>query len=194
MIKKEVLEKLYLRKKHSMQEIAEVLKCSLHKVSYWMDQYNIERRSISEANYVKYNPNGDPFKIRTPKTMKEAQLFGMGLGLYWGEGTKASKNAVRLGNSDPALLREFMSFLTLMCGVNKGDMKFELQIFEDVNQAEVESLWLKALDINRKQMYKTRVTSTRGNGTYRKKNKNGVMAMYYGNTKLRNRLVDLLPM
>ena len=83
MIKKEVLEKLYLRKKHSMQEIAEVLKCSLHKVSYWMDQYNIERRSISEANYVKYNPNGDPFKIRTPKTMKEAQLFGMGLGLYW---------------------------------------------------------------------------------------------------------------
>lgn len=194
MIKKEVLEKLYLRKKRSMQEIAKILRCSLHKVSYWMDQYGIKKRSISEANYLKYNPNGDPFKMRTPKTMKEAQLFGMGLGLYWGEGTKASKNAVRLGNSDPALIREFMSFLTLMCGVDKRDMKFELQIFEDLNKAKVEALWVKTLDINRNQMYKTRVTSTRGKGTYRKKNKNGVMGIYYGNTKLRNRLVDLLPM
>ena len=118
----------------------------------------------------------------------------MGLGLYWGEGTKASKNAVRLGNSDPALLRKFIDFLTIMCGVDKNDMKFELQIFEDVDKAKTETLWIRALDINRKQLYKTRVTSARGKGTYKKKNKNGVMSVYYGNTKLRNRLVELLPL
>ena len=159
-----------------------------------MDQHKIARRSISEANYLKNNPDGDPFYVREPRTMEEAQLCGMGLGLYWGEGTKASKNTVRLGNSDPALLREFLRFLVFMCGVDKRDMRFELQIFEDVDLGKTESIWLKALDINRKQMYKTRVTSARGKGTYRKKNKLGVMTIYYGNTKLKNRLVDLLPM
>ncbi|MDP3953285.1 MAG: hypothetical protein Q8P99_00465 [bacterium] len=193
MIDKRRLEKLYNEDKKSMQEIAALLGCSVNRIVYWMRKHGIARRSISEAVYARVNPNGDPFKLRAPRNMEEAKLLGLGIGLYWGEGTKASKNAVRLGNSDPALMRKFMEFLQVLCGVAKQDFKFELQIYSDVDKKAVEQLWIKALDIKEKQLYKTRVTERRGNGSYRRKNQYGVMTIYYGNTKLRNKLVGLLP-
>jgi len=177
-----------------MAEIAEILNCSVNKVRYWMDKSEIPRRPISEAVYIKYNPDGDPFKFEAPRTLEEAQLFGLGIGLYWGEGTKANKNAVRLGNSDPVLIKSFMDFLVRIFSVDKSSLKFELQIFDDVDIREVERKWIEELDISEKQMYKTRVTPRRGVGTYRKRNTNGVMTVSYGNTKLRNRLVEMLPM
>jgi len=176
-----------------MQEIAKTLGYSVNKVAYWMTKHGIPRRSISEAVYVKMNPKGDPFRVRKPNSINEAMLFGMGLGLYWGEGTKASKNTVRLGNSDPALIQTFVRFLTRMCGVKKEDLRFGLQIYSDLNEEEVEKLWIERLDINPKQMYKTMVTKRRGKGSYRSKNRYGVVTVYFGNTKLRNRLVELLP-
>ena len=177
----------------SMQEIADVLKCSLHKVSYWMDKHDIQRRSRSDAGYLKHNPDGDPFFLQKPRNMKESYLMGMGLGLYWGEGTKANKNTVRLGNSDPALINVFTEFLCKTCGVDKRNLKFQLQIFDDMDKAKEEKFWISRLDIDKNQMYKTMVTPRRGRGSYRKKSEHGVITLYYGNTKLRNELVKLLP-
>lgn len=136
---------------------------------------------------------GIHFFFHEPKNMKEAELFGLGIGLYWGEGTKANKNTVRLGNSDPNLLNKFIEFLVKIYGVDKESLKFELQIFNNVPTEEAEKYWTKELDIKKKQLYKTRVTPSRGEGSYRKKNCYGVMTVYYGNTKLRNRLVEILP-
>lgn len=61
-----------------------------------MDKYQIKRRSISDAIYHKHNPKGDPFKVKPINNIEEAQLLGMGLGLYWGEGNKANKDLVTL--------------------------------------------------------------------------------------------------
>ena len=102
------LAKLYLEQNKSAQDIADIFKCSLNKIWYWMGKYKIKPRTISEAIYRKNNPNGDPFKIKYPSTLKEAMLFGFGLGLYWGEGTKANKFAVRLGNTDSKLIKKFI--------------------------------------------------------------------------------------
>src|SRR3989338_2509593 len=87
-IQEKQLRDWYVRDKKSAQEIANILRCSAHKVNYAMEKFQIQKRSISEAIYVKNNPNGDPFKFRKPRTLREAILFGMGMGLYWGEGTK----------------------------------------------------------------------------------------------------------
>lgn len=73
-----------------MSEIAEQLECSLSRVKYWITRHSIETRSISDAAYIKHNPKGDPFVIKTPQNRFELILYGLGLGLYWGEGTKAS--------------------------------------------------------------------------------------------------------
>jgi hypothetical protein len=54
------------------------------------------KRSISEAIYHLKNPKGDPFVGRQPMDIKEGILFGLGLGLYWGEGSKRGTGGVRI--------------------------------------------------------------------------------------------------
>src|SRR5690348_8430619 len=110
-IPRSILERWYLQKQKSSHEIAKLLACSEHKVNYWLTKHNIRKRSISDAVYLKCNPNGDPFSIRKPKNSEEWFLFGLGVGLYWGEGTKRSVSSVRLGNTDPALIKKFLEFL-----------------------------------------------------------------------------------
>ena len=116
---KEKIVNLY-RRGLSMQEIADKMGWSLHKVSYWMDKCNISRRSPSEATYLKRNPNGDPFKIKNKLNKNEILLKGLGLGLYWGEGDKSSNNtSVRVSNTDPSLIKKFKEFLVKIYGVQK---------------------------------------------------------------------------
>jgi len=191
---KEILENLYNGKKKSVADIAKIFKCSERGVNYWFKKYNISKRTISEAIYLKNHPNGDPFKFILPKTIEDAKLFGMGIGLYWGEGNKANKNIVKLGNSDPALMRIFIEFLIKFFEIDKKDLRFHLHTFTDINLNDAQSYWIKELNIKKEQFYKPTVTITGKLGTYRKKSEYGVLSVYYANTKLRNILVNLLPM
>ncbi len=194
MISEKELKYLYISSGKSMQETADLLHCSLSKVKYWMDRYEIDTRSRSEATYLKNNPTGDPFNFTLPKTLKDAQLLGIGLGLYWGEGTKADKVSVRLGNTDPALIRKFIECLVEVFSVKKEDMRFGLQLFTDTTISEAMDFWLKKLKIRRSQFYKVTITQSRARGTYRKKSRYGVLTVYYHNKKLRDLLVNMLPM
>ena len=83
-----------------------------------MNKYGIKRRSISDAIYEKHNPNGDPFSIKEVTTIEEAKLYGLGVGVYWGEGNKANKHSVRLGNTDPDLILRFVDFFSLQQKIN----------------------------------------------------------------------------
>lgn len=192
MVEKSVLNKLYIRDGKSMQEIAALLGCSLNTVVYWMGKYRIKTRSRSEAIYLKKNPHGDPFRFSKPKNSMDMILFGLGLGLYWGEGTKANKNTVRLGNSDPALIKSFMNFLSVIYGVNKEDLSFAIQIFSDVHSEESLDFWSRELGVMKGQFRKTIITPSRRKGTYRKKSKYGVLTVYFCNMKLRNAIMHEL--
>jgi hypothetical protein len=191
-IQEKQLRDFYIRDKKSAEEIAKLLGCSAHKVNYAMERYQIQKRSISEAIYVKNNPNGDPFHFQKPETLEGAMLFGMGIGLYWGEGTKADLGSVRLGNTDPGLSKTFIRFLVEIYGIQKKDLRFGLQIFTDMRVRETLAFWQKALKIERSQFYKPIITKSRSLGTYRKKSKYGVLTVYYSNKKLRNLLIKQL--
>ncbi|MEP7204944.1 MAG: hypothetical protein ABI716_01990 [Candidatus Saccharibacteria bacterium] len=193
MIEKALLRRLYTQDKHSMMEIAAVLGCSHHQVVYWMNKYDITRRSISDAIYQKHNPNGDPFVVQPIDSIEKAELHGTGMGLYWGEGTRANKYAVRLGNTDPALLNTFIRFLIELFAVNKADLRFGLQIFSDIKQDEALEYWSTVLGVHRSQFYKVHVTISGSIGTYRKKSRYGVVTVYYHNKHLRDILVEMLP-
>lgn len=193
MIDRDVLIKLYVDKKMSAKDIAKHLEFSENKIIYWMNKHNIQRRSISEAVYTKHHPKGDPFVVIEPKTTEERLLHGLGIGLYWGEGTKASKDSVRLGNSDPDLILKFMQFLITLYGVKKSDLRFGLQLFSDIDIDEALSYWQKTLKVNNNQFYKPYVTITGSVGTYRKKSKYGVLTLYYNNKKLRDILYNSIP-
>ncbi len=193
MIQKSILQELYGEDGKSMAEIASRLGCSANTVDYWMRIHKIPKRSISDAIYMKHNPDGDPFIMPKIQTMQQAELYGLGIGLYWGEGTKANKYAVRLGNTDPELLKMFKRFLVELFGINPQDLRYSLQIFTDIDQKEALRYWYEQLEAIPSQFYKVHVTISGSIGTYRKKSQYGVVTIYYHNKKLRDILVKMLP-
>lgn len=191
-LQKADLERLYMKEKKSMKEIAIIMHCSTNKIQYWLNKHQIPRRSISDAIYHWHNPKGDPFIFDPPKSVKDWKLFGIGIGLYWGEGTKADRVTVRLGNTDPALLDVFLRFLIRFFNIKKEDCRFGLQIFTDVDPHNALDFWTKRLKIRKRQFFKVTITPSGSIGTYRKKSQYGVLTIYYNNKKLRDLLIDLL--
>lgn len=170
----------------SSKEISDELDCSVSKVNYWIRKHDIEKRSVSEAIYAKNNPDGDPFNKPSIESKEDAFLYGMGLGLYWGEGTKSSDHAVRLGNTDPDLIKMFIRFLKEIYNIDQEKLSFGLQIFGDMNKEETVQFWIDELEVSRDQFYKVIVTPERGVGNYNTKTKHGVLTVYFNNTKLRD--------
>jgi len=183
---KNKLEILYLDKKLSSNEIANELNISERRINYWIKKYNIPKRSISEAIYLKYNPNGDPFEFNKPKNLNDAFLFGLGVGLYWGEGTKSNKHSVRLGNTDPDLIKKFIEFMEKIYNADRKKFQFGLQVFSDMNPQSALNFWAKELNVNHKKFYKVIVTPARSLGTYKNKTKHGVLTINFNNKKLRD--------
>lgn len=187
---KKFLEHRYIHDKKSVHEIAKEAQCSDGKVNYWLEKYFIPKRSISEAIYTKHNPNGDPFLPKMFQTNKDSFLFGLGLGLYWGEGTKRNLGQVRLGNTDPYLIRAFIVFLRKLYRIDNSRLRFAIQIFTDMDQKKEEEFWRDFLKVEAKQFYKTINTRSGSIGTYREKSKHGVLTVYFGNKKLRDILIN----
>ena len=191
MISKTTLVSLYVDKCFSMNEIAVQLGCTNNQVVYWMLKHNIERRSISEAIYRKRNPNGDPFKMKSISTIRDAELLGMGIGLYWGEGNKLNRHSVKLGNTDPGVIKVFIKFLIEICGIDENKLKYSLQIFSDIDQDEALDYWIKELNTDASKFSKVTVTPSGSIGTYKKKSKYGVLIVYFHNYKLRDIIVKM---
>jgi hypothetical protein len=181
------LEQLYLKEKLSASRIAKKFNCSANKINYWLAKYVIQKRTISEAIYQAWNPSGDPFHVREPQNVQEGILYGLGVGLYWGEGNKAHKTSVRLGNSSPTLVRKFIEFLVTFYGIDKKKLRFGLQVFGDMDARTSVRYWMRYLSVSEKQFYpKIIITPHRGVGNYREKTKFGVITVYFNNRKLRD--------
>ena len=160
-----------------------------------MQQWEIPRRTWSEATYRKRNPGGDPFRIKEQLNRRERELKGFGLGLNLGEGTRSSTDAVRLGNTNPKIIKIFLNFLVGICGIDLRKLRFGLQIFNGGNPPESLHFWLKefmGFYITRDQFQKVVVTAPRGRGLYRNKIRHGVLTGYYCNTKLRSSLEKMI--
>jgi len=183
---KRKLENLYLVKKFSSKEISEKFFCSQTKVNYWLSVYKIKKRTISEAIYQKRNPDGNPFLFIKPKSLQEMFLFGLGLGLFWGEGSKRSKHSVRLSNSDPQLVKKFIDFLINIYHIDKNKLRFQLQIHYDLDMNQLLDFWSNYLLIKKTQFFKTTILKNRGDGTYTTKIRYGVIIVNFGNSRLKN--------
>jgi len=187
-ISQDDLARLYYGERLSMQQIAGCFGCSLNKVVYWMDRYGFERRGWSDATYVYRNPDGDPFTIRTPETPEEKELFALAIGLYMGEGSKKSAHTVALANANPAILRIFIAFLDVFCGVSRSDVKAWLNIFDDCDVEEATKWWTNELGLYSEQFYSTTIRQSR-DGNYTKKSEFGTLSISFANTKLK-KIID----
>jgi len=184
MITKSTLKKLYIGK--SMTEIARELKCSVHTVVYWMEKHGIQRRSISEAMYLKANPTGDPYKIRNYISPNEKFLLGLAIGIYLGEGNKTALHSLRVTNSNPIILRVFLHFLDQICNFNPVRISYSIVCFNDTNPETARRYWAEIFHIIPEKFGKITQIPKQSKGTYRKKSLYGVCTVQANNVKLRN--------
>ncbi len=149
-----------------------------------MAQFGLERRSWSEATYLNRNPDGDPFTITLLETPEEWYLFGVGVGLYLGEGSKTGWS-VTLVNTNPGIHRTFLTFLERICGVQRGQLRAELNIFDDCNVDDAIEWWCNQLGLTSNQFSKPMVRQSRG-GNYTNKSTHGTVAIRFHNVRLQN--------
>lgn len=176
----------------SANEIAKKVDLSPSGVNYWLKKFKVSKRSLSEAIYLKQNPDGDPFCIKKNLTPEEKQLLGLGLGIYWGEGNKASKSTMAVSNSDPRLIEKFIEFLIKVCQIDIKKLRFNLLVFNDANPEKALRYWCKKLKVSKDKFNKMTTIPPQGKGTYKRKSKYGICCVTFSNIKLKRWIMSRL--
>lgn len=89
------------------------------------------------------------------KTLKYNPLFIAGIMLYWGEGTKVSRNQIRFANSDPEMIRFFIEFLRKACGIPEEKLRIAVLAYPDLDTQSVERFWSFATGVPLSRFHKT---------------------------------------
>ena len=115
------------RKGHSARQIAAHFNVSLDAAYYALRRFQIKRRTSRENNALLFNNKPLSFHVKENLTRQEQELKALGVALYWGEGYKAEKSkGVDFANSDPKMIRVFLSFLRHICGVDEKRLRVYL--------------------------------------------------------------------
>jgi predicted DNA-binding protein YlxM (UPF0122 family) len=129
-----IIKKLYYEKGHSMKDIAKKFDVSLKTVSRFMENNNLKRRNLKEANSNTFKHKSLSFKIRTNLKDKDKELFIKAIMIYWCEGAKSIKShTVDLANCDPEMLKLFMLFLRKICRVDENRIRIYLYCYSNQN-------------------------------------------------------------
>lgn len=90
--------------------------------------------------------------------MSERELFLLGVGLYWAEGTKdkphARRERVTFTNSDPGMIQVFAAWLDLL-GITPARRKYYVMIHETADAAAAERYWSGLLGVEPSTFNKT---------------------------------------
>ena len=91
------------------------------------------------------------------KAKENNLLHVMGCMLYWSEGDHTNNpNAMRFSNSDPAMVRLFVSFLKSQMCVFDDEISVYINCYTDKHDVEsIESYWLKELELPSSCLRKT---------------------------------------
>lgn len=149
------VRKFYYEDQLCMREIANLLGVSIDAVAYFMRKNGMQRRSFSEINKNQFEKKGASFSEKKKLNGKEDALKLAGTMLYWGEGYQSSsaKN-VDFANSKPEMVRLFMKFLRVVCGINESKLRVYLYCYADQNVPEIMRFWSKETGIPQNQFTK----------------------------------------
>ena len=81
-------------------------------------------------------------------------LFFLGLGLYWGDGTKNKARPISFANIDPNAIKAYINFL-IEAGADRTKLSLSVVIHKDVDIDDVRKYWSKITGIPNKRIYLT---------------------------------------
>lgn len=170
----------------SLGDIAKKLNVSKSSVSNWVRgiQLSDEQESILSAKDPARNRSGSKGR-KSPlaeKYLKQRQIYQaegrkkalendslhmQGCLLYWAEGSKG-RNVVSFSNSDVTMMKVFIKFLRECYFVTDAQLTIYIHCYvnNDLSQKEIETFWVKELNIPISCLRKTtvgKVSSDRGN-------------------------------
>lgn len=147
-----------------MKEIAHRLRVSLSSVSLWVRDVQLTEEQCAGLRGRNPAINGQIVAASNRRralerrvafqqsgrrqARREQTLHLAGCMLYWAEGAK-SRNSVHFSNSDPAMVRYFVSFLREHFGVPDEAIRVWCNLFADhvARQHEIERFWLDLLEL-----------------------------------------------
>lgn len=163
---------LNLRKQGmSYSQIKKILKISKSTLSNWLNKYPLSKeriRELRDKNEMRIEKYRETMKQKKEKRLKEfyeiqkriilplskRELFIAGLFLYWGEGSKGNMTRASLSNTDPAMLKFFIRWITECLDVPKEKLKIHIQLYADMDIAKEIDFWSRTLNIPRQQFIK----------------------------------------
>jgi len=155
----------------SYREIRNVLRVSKGTLSLWLKDYPLSNkriRALRDWNEERIEHYRETRRKRREETLflvykkerinigrlSKRDIFIGGLFLYWGEGGKTKTSELSLSNTDPAVIKAFIFWLSRSFGIEKDKITIRLRLYRDMNIAKETDLWAKTLDIDRRYFKK----------------------------------------
>ena len=168
----------------SAQQVATYFGVSLDATYYTLRKHKIERRSIVEANRIRFETKPFSYNLKTGLTKKEEKLKLAAVMLYWAEGYKVGKGTIDFANSDPEMATIFRRFLSEICRVDEKRVRGHLYLYEGQDIKELTRYWSKLLAIPEKQFIKPYIKKTATPGPRGARMVHGLVHIVYSDTKL----------
>lgn len=123
----------------------------------WLNPKTLE--VLVNANRDRWKKKHEEYRamaVREFAPLKNDPLFLAGIMLYWGEGEKQPKSSiVRLGNSEPEMLKIFYLFLTKILKTDTSRISAWLLLYPDLVDSVQKNFWSKATGISIEQFKKS---------------------------------------
>jgi hypothetical protein len=159
----------------SIKEICEIISKPYTTVTRWVK--NIKLTDLQELALAKRSPhylkssvaakfyskthaeNRESFReegrkrVDNFKNLSDKELTLVGISLYWGEGTKTSKNELSFCNSDFSMIQVYILFLKRILNISEQDIRLEIQCYTDLETKEnIIKFWLEKTGLNDKNL------------------------------------------
>ena len=190
----------------SYSQIKKVLKVSKGSLSSWLKDHPLSRERIKQLrdwNEQRIEKFRRTMKEKRQKRLdlvykeqkkfllpiKNRELFLIGLGLYWGEGSKYRMDNISLSNTNPDIIKFYTHWLIDCLGISKEKMRISLHLYKDMDSKKEISYWSNALKIPKSNFCKPYIKKTSSEfinhkGTFG----HGTCNLRIGNSRLSERI------
>lgn len=135
-------------------------------------------------------------KLRTDEMEAIAQTFAAGVEkkqwqiiaalIFWCEGSKRQLSSVKFINSDPKMIKLFLTALRNGFGINEHKLKALLHLHEYHNEEELKIFWSGVTGINKDRFHRSYIKPH--SGKRKREGYKGCIALYYGEANLARKL------
>lgn len=135
---------------------------------------NTMRQKREKIDYEIYQRYQKKFKNLSKET-----FFVAGLVLYLGEGDKKNYSRIALANTDPEIIIFFIKWLVEFLGVDKGTIKVQLHLYEDMDIEKEVKFWQNILGLAKSQFYNPSIRKLqKASFSYKDSIRHGTCAIY----------------